>query len=132
MGFYLAFEPDLGTPVYKSGQSYVGSSQVSVAVCGISAAGFGAVDMLATAIGEESYYRGILYEEAKRALGFWPARALDMIFFSGSASAVGYKIRIEDGNNSIQLRLAFRNDFGVRPGQRPGGSASGGRSAFLE
>ena len=81
VGFYLVFEPDLGTPVYKSGRSHVGTAHVSPALGGLSAAAFGTVDMLAVSIGEESYYRGILYEEARRALGIWPARATDMILF---------------------------------------------------
>jgi len=81
VSFYLAVQPDLGTPVYESGRSYIGGSPVSPLLGGLSTAGFGAIDMLATAIGEESYYRGVLYEEAKRSLGTWPARALDMVFF---------------------------------------------------
>ena len=81
VAFYLVFEPDLGVAVYKSGQSHIGSAQVSPALGGLSAAAFGTLDMLAVSVGEESYYRGILYEEAKRSLGTWPARAMDMILF---------------------------------------------------
>jgi membrane protease YdiL (CAAX protease family) len=81
IGFYLAVEPDLGTPVYKTGQSHIGTAQVDPVVGGISAAGFGFAYSLSTSIGEEAYYRGIIYNETRRAFGVWPARAIDMIFF---------------------------------------------------
>jgi len=79
--FYLAIEPDLGTPVYESGQSRIGTAVVGPALGALGAAAFGLVDMLLVAIGEEAYYRGILYEESKRALGLWPARMMDMAVF---------------------------------------------------
>lgn len=81
VGFYLAVEPDLGTPVYESGQAYICATRVDAAVGGAAAAAFAAVDMLSTAIGEEAYYRGVIYEETRRAFGTWPARAVDMVFF---------------------------------------------------
>lgn len=81
IGFYLVVEPDLGTAVFESGQSHIGSTHASPALGGVSAAVFGALDMVAVSIGEESYYRGLVYEEAKRAFGTWPARVFDMLFF---------------------------------------------------
>lgn len=81
VGFYLVVEPGLGTPVYTSGRSFIGNAQVGVALGGVSAASFAFVDMLSTAIGEEVYYRGVVYEETTRALGRWRARVLDMFLF---------------------------------------------------
>jgi membrane protease YdiL (CAAX protease family) len=81
VGYNLLAEPGMGTPVYESGRSYIGSAEVHPVLGGISAGLFGTIDMLSVAIGEESYYRGILYENVKRELGTIPARVFDMLFF---------------------------------------------------
>ncbi|MBN1593608.1 MAG: CPBP family intramembrane metalloprotease [Candidatus Coatesbacteria bacterium] len=79
--FYLLNEPDLGRPVYQTNTSYIGSLEVPAWAGGLAALGFAAVDMLAVAIGEEAYYRGIVYKELKSAWGPAPARITDALLF---------------------------------------------------
>jgi membrane protease YdiL (CAAX protease family) len=78
---YLANEPDLGRPVYETGTAYLGSLEVPPWVGGLATLGFAAIDMLAVAIGEEAYYRGIVYAGLKDAWGATPARISDMLLF---------------------------------------------------
>jgi membrane protease YdiL (CAAX protease family) len=79
--FYLANEPDLGRPVWETGAAYVGSAEVAPWVGGLATLGFAALDMFSVAIGEEAYYRGIVYAELKDAWGTVPARISDMLLF---------------------------------------------------
>jgi hypothetical protein len=72
---------DLIRPVYQSGRAYLGTWETTPVVGGLAAFGFGAADMLSVSIGDESHYRGIVYEEMKRAVGAAPARMADMIIF---------------------------------------------------
>jgi membrane protease YdiL (CAAX protease family) len=79
--FYLWNEPDLGRPVYETNRSFIGPWEVPVWAGGLATLGFGAVDMLGVAVGEESYYRGIVYRELQTAWGTVPARITDAILF---------------------------------------------------
>jgi membrane protease YdiL (CAAX protease family) len=79
--FYLWNEPDLGRPVYETDRSYIGSLEVAPWAGGLATLGFGLVDMLGVAIGEESYYRGIVYKELQSAWGRIPARIADALVF---------------------------------------------------
>lgn len=79
--FYLWNEPGLGRPVYDTNRSYIGSLEVPVWAGGLATLGFALIDMLGVAIGEESYYRGIVYEELRSAWGPIPARIADALLF---------------------------------------------------
>ncbi len=79
--YHLVFDADRLRPVYETGVSRIGSFETNPFAGGVSAAAFGASGMLAVSIGEESYYRGFVYENLKQSLGTLSARALDMVLF---------------------------------------------------
>jgi membrane protease YdiL (CAAX protease family) len=67
--------------VYKTGSAYVGNSALHPVAGFIFSTSVNLLDMSLVAIGEESLYRGVLYQQIKDSSGVIPARAADMLIF---------------------------------------------------
>ena len=80
-GWHIAFERDEAVGVYESGDAYIGSNRVSPVAGGAYHLAKSGVDMLPIAIGEEAFYRGVVYERTLRAHGRSAARLLDAVLF---------------------------------------------------
>jgi membrane protease YdiL (CAAX protease family) len=79
--FYALEEFDGTTSIAASGNGYIGNAMVAPLWAGAYALGKGAIDMLAISVGEEAYFRGVIYDNLKYRLGTGAAMAIDAVLF---------------------------------------------------
>ena len=86
--------------------------------------------MLFVSIGEESYYRGLIYENLKRDLGTAPARIIDMVIFP--AIQLWSDVQANLGTGTILFDFAWRSamTFVFDSAYDEGGCPAGRRLAF--
>jgi len=80
-GWYLLFESEGTQSVGSTGTSFVADTPVAPVAGGAYALAKGAIDILAISVGEEAYYRGVLYDAVQREYGRTTARVTDAILF---------------------------------------------------
>lgn len=105
--FYLGNEYEDTVSVGQAGHGYIGNREVSPVLAGGYSLSQGTVEMLAVSIGEEAYYRGVLYDQVRKAKGRRTAMILDALLFPlvhlpGDIQA-GYK------RNTIIFNFAWRS-----------------------
>ena len=79
--WYLLFESEGAESVGSTGTAYVATSPVSPFAGGAYTLAKGAIDILAISVGEEAFYRGVLYDSVQRGYGRITARVVDSILF---------------------------------------------------
>ena len=69
--------------VHKTGEAYIDDKKVALSTALPTVLGLQLVHDMATAIGEEALYRGVIYEELRIEFGPKKAKMVDMVLFPG-------------------------------------------------
>lgn len=97
--------------VWSTGEAYLGDHQVPFFAGLLLNLGLSFLNNTFTAIGEESVFRGIGYEEFSHSLGSGPAMFLDSLFFP--AMHIPYEIQSGDSSGQILSNAGFRIAFTI-------------------
>ncbi len=79
----FADETNYGTAVWDTNAWYVKEISSTIPYFIMYNGAFNLWNAVTTAVGEESIFRGVLYEELKYHFGVWPARITDIVAFTG-------------------------------------------------
>jgi membrane protease YdiL (CAAX protease family) len=95
--------------IWTTGQAYLGQTEVPVFVGILANLAIAIVNYSFTAIGEESVFRGIGYEEMKISLGQLGAFLADSTLFAG----IHVPYEFQQGKTGSQLALNYATRFGT-------------------
>jgi membrane protease YdiL (CAAX protease family) len=98
---------DKANAVWTRGTSYVGSSEYPIWAGAALMLLLQVPNFVMTGIGEESFYRGTLYEELSYRLGEWPARLIDSFYFTVSHYPQRWDQIIAEAPAEILLNLGL-------------------------
>jgi membrane protease YdiL (CAAX protease family) len=80
-GISAAFA-DTSKSVWATGKSYIGDTEFPIWAGTLLMVAMQVPNFVMTGIGEESYFRGTIYEELSHDIGTWPAKLIDSFYFT--------------------------------------------------